>query len=84
MKECELRRLYETKQQLFTSYYLGAKLEEKGIKVTCRLLTQQQYNDYYQPFPNFFERDPNLNLLKASQPMPQTTYDKNYHFMDDF
>jgi len=30
-----------------------------------------------QRFPNFFERDPNLNLLNASRPMSQTTYDKN-------
>jgi len=29
-----------------------------------------------QRFSNFFERDPNLNLLNASRPMPQTTYEK--------
>jgi len=38
----------------------------------------------YQQFSNFFERDPNLNLLNTLQPMPQTTYDKNNHCIDDF
>jgi len=28
-----------------------------------------------QQSPNFFERSPNLNLLNASRPMPQATYD---------
>jgi len=37
-----------------------------------------------QRFPDFFEHNPNLNLLNASRPMPQTTYDKNNNCMDDF
>jgi len=37
-----------------------------------------------QRFPNFFERDPNPNLLNASRPMSQTTYEKNNHCMDEF
>jgi len=27
-------------------------------------------------FPNFFERDPNLNLINTSRPKPQTAYEK--------
>jgi len=34
--------------------------------------------NFIRVVPKFFERDPNLSLVKTSQLKPQTTYEKKY------
>jgi len=40
--------------------------------------------DFNRLVSKLFEHDPNLSLVNTSWPKPQTTYDENTDYVDDF